>query len=311
MIPGKGPAGVLTAAMAACPGESVANGTFLDVIGLVKTNLRTCRSWRQFARDLLACVTRVRPVFMVDYVHLRRDQVVTLLRAAASLTGVRLLALRFGDCCWFVANTAELGSMINTCVELGTFPQFIAFERVAGRGLLVPKVATTPEVQCIRDQLRSTCRCLASDLEASTSASVDAIDISSFCEDAFFPTLSGWLLGYPAVYVLLAPGLPAHDPQEVSRALSCAELVLFQCRVTCGALGENRPPVRKKEPHAHDPDVLLAFTVPSMVLSDGAAQAMTVSLEQAVADRICNAPYGVWGKATVSTEIKENVGVAL
>jgi hypothetical protein len=70
------------------------------------------------------------------------------------------------------------------------------------------------------------------------------------------PTLNGWLLGYPVIYLVGSYQAAA----SASRQLSAAQLRRFSLRLACAALG---PLAGGEAGGAAAADVLLSFTVPA------------------------------------------------
>jgi len=110
------------------------------------------------------------------------------------------------------------------------------------------------------------------------------------------PTLNGWLLGYPVVYLVSS----YEEAAKASRLLSAAPLRRFWLRLRCGALeqlnkeggaGASQQSSTSSVGSSNE-DVLMAFTVPEELHTPSVAAAVAALVARVGA--ACGAHPSVW-----------------
>ncbi|XP_057458912.1 uncharacterized protein LOC130749554 [Lotus japonicus] len=228
-------------------------------------------SKRRLQLDILALCTRMRPVVMVDYGGIMpqlQHHLSSLLHLAHKespiFEHIRVMVIQ--DMIYLIHAT-ELAHYVTSClnsqpkllfVDLEHDPpklitqieesqlamQFVSIQKqfltvFSSEGITDP--SPSQEAKCV-DDANSSVGC-------SNSSSTDCIDLSNFLDntDVIVPTLNGWLLGYPVVYLF--------GKEHIADAiynLSTKYLHIFQVFVC-------RNSTLKKGTQAEE---LLSFTVP-------------------------------------------------
>lgn len=217
-----------------------------------------CRAARRIAprlfRDTAAVLSGLRPAFMLDYAQLAPGGLAAAVGAMAralSLARPPLLCVAAAaEGCALLVRPGLL-----TRAPSPDAPALIAFEPDAMGGMVRPHWEGAEAAQAVLLQLEA----LRQWLEARAAlppASPPVVDLLDGPAAPVLPTLAGYLLGYPALYLV-------HDQegaQCASRALSSAALQLHTVAATlaCGAAGGWPAP---------EDGTLSGFTVPAELAS--------------------------------------------
>lgn len=168
-------------------------------------------SKRRLQLDIIALITRMRPVVMIDYGGIMpqlQHQLSSLLRLAQNESQIfqhlRLMVIQ--EMIYFI-HVTEITDFVNSSLDSKLL--FVDLEQES------PQLITEIEKSQLAMQLVSIQKIfstvfssneeakLMDDAHCSHSSSVECIDLSNCMEntDILVPTLNGWLLGYPVVYL--------------------------------------------------------------------------------------------------------------
>lgn len=168
-------------------------------------------SKRRLQLDIIALITRMRPVVMIDYGGIMpqlQHQLSSLLRLAQNESQIfqhlRLMVIQ--EMIYFI-HVTEITDFVNSSFDSKLL--FVDLEQES------PQLITEIEKSQLAMQLVSIQKIfstvfssneeakLMDDAHCSHSSSVECIDLSNCMEntDILVPTLNGWLLGYPVVYL--------------------------------------------------------------------------------------------------------------
>jgi hypothetical protein len=202
------------------------------------------RAAGRLLRDIAAVGSGLRPAFMLDYAPCRPE---TLARAAAfalpafaAAPPQCVVAVLADGCCLLVAAPPPP-------------PLFVAFDLDPRSGAAPPRWATASEAAAAAEGLGAVRRALDAARRAAVDGAIPIIDLAAVEGAPCMPTANGWLLGYPAAYLVEDEVGAA----AAARALSSATLVLHT------AAAELRG-------GACTDAALLGFSVPASLAGDAA-----------------------------------------
>jgi hypothetical protein len=238
----------------------------------------------------------VRPAFLLDYAYIEEDEL-----ASAVATALRFLPHYFvaaavrpcilkADDCFLIANLQD-------SIGVSIRPKLVLFASSASSdNACEPRWATHDEASALHVRFRhvQTYMFKCSD---ESSQQVPRVSLDTETTALTLPTLNGWLLGYPAVYVV-------HDQQHAqiaSRCLSSSTLVLRKYFSSLRGVenGEQQAPV-------------LAFSLPASLDDDVTWHAHLEAWTAALRQRHAEAVQGgiPWGNLRIETS-GGNYAVAL
>ncbi len=176
------------------------------------------RAAGRLLRDIAAVGSGLRPAFMLDYAPCRPE---TLARAAAlalpafaAAAGAAapppcVVAVLADGCCLLVAAPPPP-------------PLFVAFDLDARSGAAAPRWASAAAAAAAAGGLGAVRRALDAARRAAADGAIPIVDLAAVEGAPCTPTANGWLLGYPAAYLVEDEAGAA----AAARSLSSATLVL-------------------------------------------------------------------------------------
>jgi len=296
------------------------------LVGAVQAAASRCRPakrvWEHLARDVLALLGGLRPCFMIDYAVLPPeflDALVAALRRESPDPAADLHVLEIDGCfypCKLAALLAALEAQLSA--RFAEFPALVVLSTE-------PAVASTE----LRAQLAARLAPLAGALRAALDRGAghtlegrqpcgggwlirveDALGRSLTdpaglrAADPLLPTINGWLLQYPVVYVVTP-----ENASSAAAALSSAGLALFEMRMPCAAVswgGAGRGGMDGSQP-----DVLYGYSAPAALADAVAAHDELGALRRRLADSEGSGGCGVWGQPRLEVTARPPGPVAL
>lgn len=254
----------------------------------------------QLAYDSLAVASGVRSVAMIDYARTTPNQLAAALQALRAVDGFRGGVLVLDGCC-YLADLAHLERRLLRCLEPagatgpgsnggGAALMAISFEGSA------PATASDRELTVLISQLGKLLvaiqACLqhkpAPNAQSSPPRAWPVLDLGSVPGLPCMPTLNGWLLGYPVMYLVGS----YEEASKASMLLSASQLHLFTVRLPCLALQQLRQRQEQRAAAGRGVEVgswaeaqLMAFSVPAELHTEPltrAVEAMVSSISSAV-----------------------------
>ncbi|KAK9814822.1 hypothetical protein WJX72_012047 [[Myrmecia] bisecta] len=233
---------------------------------------RLGKTWPLLARDLLALLSGLRRAIMVDYAPVAGValcQLVEQICKVDTVTGKHLAVAELDGCCYVL----RLDLCTHPGAAAGTgcaqpVPGFVAFQALDGQASMC-RWATSHEAQAVMQQL-DTVRSALQDAAASQPSGAPCcphINLSRLPGIPIMPTLSGWLLGYPVVYLV-----DSDNVDLAARLLSSSALRLYKLQMTCKPLRDalvEHPGLSSVETAGLD--TLCSFSLPSMLSMKGLA----------------------------------------
>ncbi|KAL4561273.1 hypothetical protein LXL04_033437 [Taraxacum kok-saghyz] len=251
----------------------------LEVLSVIESSLSRSNwrlrasSRRRLETDILALCTRMRPVIMIDYggkMPELRERLCAFLKLTQEESSIfnDLQVMVIEDMIYLI-HVKNLTNFINLRINKELELQFVDLEQDP------PKMMTDIERTSIGSQFITLQKLFSSvfytdeitsnvsecsKVSKSNSKSSDFIDLSHFMQDTLvtLPTLNGWLLGYPVVYIFGKDHI-----EDAVYNLSTKSLHLFNIFVCRNSSSSKRPPQEE----------LMSFSVPYDLSIDGDSEA--------------------------------------
>ncbi|XP_076893343.1 uncharacterized protein LOC143545308 [Bidens hawaiensis] len=267
---------------------------------LSRTNWRLKASSKQrLVTDILALCTRMRPVIMIDYggkMPELRDRLCAFLKFSQeeSLIFGNLRVMVIEDMIYLV-HVRGLAELIKLTVNKELELHFVDLEQDP------PKMVTEAEKISTGAQFVSLQKLFFSvfcdDATSNDNQNSDFIDLSHFMQDTpvTVPTLNGWLLGYPVVYIFGKDHI-----QDAVYNLSTKSLNLFNVYVRRNSSSSKRPPQEE----------LMSFSVPYELSIEGDNEAWAGTFLARMKTRWENCRH-IWGSLKMEVNATYPQAIAL
>ncbi|MFS7988671.1 hypothetical protein Hanom_Chr11g01037651 [Helianthus anomalus] len=276
---------------------------------LSRTNWRLkASSKRRLETDILALCTGMRPVIMIDYggkMPELRDRLCAFLKfcqeESCIFENIRVMVIE--DMIYLI-HVRELAELIKLTINKELELHFVDLEQDP------PKMVTEVEKISVGAQFISLQKLFFSVFcDDATADDVsdcrlrvnnqpsDFIDLSRFMQDTpvTVPTLNGWLLGYPVVYIFGKDHI-----QDAVYNLSTKSLNLFHIFVRRNGSSSKRPPQEE----------LMSFSVPYELSIDGDDEAWAEAFLSRMKVRWENCKH-VWGTLRMEVNATYPQAIAL
>ncbi|GAQ88815.1 hypothetical protein KFL_004610100 [Klebsormidium nitens] len=270
-------------------------------------NLRKAR--RRLFHDLLSLSSGLRDVVMLDYVVASREELRPLLGSLARLPRLADTRLLHMGGCLYLAKLAALLQRVPTSSTPPTATQPLGVVVDEGE----PRFVTAVECLSFHDHLRQ----FASGLAAAAASAPEAqqpapplcIDLEGLLmeQPLPLPSLNGWLLGYPAVYLFHLTRGP-----RAARCLSSASLHLFQLRACCryNVDTEQRSPNTGHQRTGND-IALCSFSVPASLSTQQFEEPWAQAFKSEILRKLAKNEDRTWETLTFDCTLQAPQTIAL
>ncbi|KAL4525018.1 hypothetical protein Ndes2526B_g07199 [Nannochloris sp. 'desiccata'] len=174
-------------------------------------------------RDILAVASGLRPSFLLDYLVIDSERLVSIISTGLDLLPQQLLETQ--QLCVLALDNCCLVTNLKIFHEGQSFPLFIEFEDNIGGGGMTVRWANSSEEAAMQNNLFALRYAVLAQLPPLLATRVPIIDLDAISRtlEVTMPTLNGWLLGYPVCYAV-------HDmanAESASRCLCTTTLKLY------------------------------------------------------------------------------------
>ncbi|CAL5224938.1 g7707 [Coccomyxa viridis] len=262
------------------------------IVEAVREKARTVRAlrtkWALLARDLLALATGMRTAVMLDYVALQPEALLDLVGTVAGIcheAGQHMVVGVWDSCCYVLRR--------DLLAERACNREAVLWLKLVGDGPQKHMRPASPlNQEAVQQQVEGLLRLLHS-----ANPAQDVCNLATCDGYYIMPTLNGWLLGYPVVYLADEATVQATadhlSSQGVVRHIAMAANSTLKAACQRSGLSNNAA--------FEELEVLLSFTVPVEAADAGKGVALLQWVSGLQSSLECQASVG-WGNFRVECE---------